>query len=134
MVDRTDVPRANALLLEFNAIEQAIRNIDAGGRITSMVLAPPRNGAGNDNEMPAQVVTTYMEAPPMMYTAIRGFLVERKNEIDRELDNIGVQVNIDSFREPIETVSERESRPSRSYATWVNDPQRSDDDYRESRR
>lgn len=82
MVDRDDLPEINALVIEYNAIRQAIINIDAGGSITSMVINGP---------LPAQVVTTYMKAPSIMYQTLVELMEERRREISTQLDDLGVR-------------------------------------------
>lgn len=92
MVDIIDIPRANQLTSEYNTIEQAIDNIDDGGKITSMVIgapSPPINGE-SFYDVPAQVSTVYMNAPSIMYETIRGFLRQRQQEISDELAGLGV--------------------------------------------
>jgi hypothetical protein len=88
MVDRSEIPLANRLLIEYDNIGQAIDNIDDGGRITSMVIGVgPR---ANGNATPAQVVTIGMPAPDIMYDTIRASLVDRQREISDQLRDMGV--------------------------------------------
>lgn len=89
MVDISDFPRINSLITESNNIIRAIDNIDDGGIITSMVIAPRPDQDGT--AIPASVVTTYMRAPSAMYQAIRELLLRRQEDISDELSDLGVR-------------------------------------------
>lgn len=91
MVDKTQIPLANQLIAELASIAGAISNIDAGGKITSMVIGAPPVTDGEPT-VPHQVVTTYMDAPPTMYAAIKGFLTQRQTDINTQLTGMGVTV------------------------------------------
>jgi hypothetical protein len=88
MVDVTDIPAVNRLVGELRGIDQAIRNVESGGLITSMVIAPGREAS--PDEISAQIITTYMRAPTAMYDAILGLMRDRREDIESELRNIGV--------------------------------------------
>jgi hypothetical protein len=87
MVDRSNIAMANRLVSENVSIQQAIDNIDAGGRIIDMSIDNPHAPAV---QLPAQVNTTYIDAPPTMYQAIRTLLVARQQAISTQLANLGI--------------------------------------------
>lgn len=91
MVNKSDLPKINELAAEYASISQAISNINGGGPITSMVIgAPPPPADGMPTGMPAQIVTTYMSAPPIMYQTIVELMQARQQSISTELSNLGV--------------------------------------------
>jgi hypothetical protein len=90
MVDKSQIPTANALISELGSIAQAIHNVEhtpQRGSITSMVIGPPPDDPG---AVPAQVVTIGWSTPQTMYDAIKTLLVARQTAINTELTGMGI--------------------------------------------
>jgi len=89
MVDRADIDEANRLIAESNNITEAITAIDAGGQIVDFSISVPP--PGSPGGIPSiQVISTYMQAPPIMYQTIRALLVQRQADINAQLAALGV--------------------------------------------
>lgn len=96
-----DVQRVNQLVNEKQAIQRAIANFDAGGRIVSMSIAQPQNGGAFPVPLAAAatVTTNYIEYPPQMVTAIKAALDGRVKAIEAELNQLGI-TGIPAFDRP----------------------------------
>ena len=85
MVDRTQLPRINELYREWGQLDQAIHNLDAGGRINSMVVVGP-----TADEPSAVVNTQGWPYPPQMVEGIKQIASNRIHTIEDELTALGI--------------------------------------------
>lgn len=99
MVDRADLTRVLDLYREWNALNQCIINLDAGGRINSMIVVgppstPPHYEPGEPippDPYPAAIVPTpNWPYPPAMKEGIKQIAIARQDEITEELANYGL--------------------------------------------
>lgn len=84
MVDRSNLAEVNGLYDEYNALGQAIANLNAGGRITSMTIAAPNSPAT------ATVSTAGITYPSQMNDAMRTALTQEAQAIHKELTDLGL--------------------------------------------
>ena len=89
MVDRSNLSEVNDLYTELTVIEQAFRNLDAGGTIVNVTI-----GGGPPDEMPynpwVSVPTTYMTYPPQMVDAIKAAMTARRQQLESKLAELGL--------------------------------------------
>lgn len=97
MVDIADVPQVNALTGEKQAISAALDNLEQGGRIVAMRIAPkPPEQPEGAPPMPTfpmmgvEVPTASIDYPPQMVTSIKQALTQRREAIAKELAGMGV--------------------------------------------
>jgi len=98
MVDRTDIERVSRLVAEYREAELGMRNLNGGGRIAFMIIAPPvdlqpDNEAGGrvvESGNAARISTQDWEYPPGMVAAIVQQLTARRDQINRDLMALGV--------------------------------------------
>lgn len=88
MVAIADVARAMALTNEVENLSRAISNLNSNGRIISMRIGP--DPANPDNDVPVTIRTVGWEYPPEMVAAIRDKCQARRDELDKELEGLGV--------------------------------------------
>jgi hypothetical protein len=102
MTEYTDVPRANELHAESQLITKAIANLEAGGTLSSMVIAPPPPVPYDPAVPPPTPATTIALMPISIMTAapvdavvlanITAWLNQRLVDIAAELQSLGVTV------------------------------------------
>ena len=80
MVDRADVDRANGLIGDYRQTVRALTNLEEGGRIIAMTIGPSA----------VTVPTDDLNYPVQMVDAIRQALVQRRDAIQQQLNEIGV--------------------------------------------
>ena len=85
MVALNDMRQITELYQEFRTIDQAIGNLDTGGRIIQMSIS-----SGPLGRMPVSVSTMDIEYPPQMVEAIKTVLRARQSAIRDELATLGV--------------------------------------------
>lgn len=95
MVELTQFQNAATLVEEFKSIDVALANLEAGGRIVSMNVAPPEGelpeGAPQPPPMPgAPVSTRTVDYPPAMVAAIKTALGQRQDALAKQLTDMGV--------------------------------------------
>lgn len=100
MVDLADIPQATALANEKQSITTALDNLEQGGRIVAMTIAPPQPERPEQPEgqppMPLPLVmgttvpTQAIDYPPEVTTAIEAALIARLDEIAQQLSDVGV--------------------------------------------
>lgn len=95
MVELTQFQNASMLVEEFKAIDVALDNLEQGGRIVSMSIAPPEGelpeGTPKPPPMPgAPVSTRGVDYPPAMVTAIKTALGQRQDALAKQLTDMGV--------------------------------------------
>ena len=97
MVDLTDIPQATALVNEKQSITVALDNLERGGRIVAMTIAPPQPEPQEGQPpmpltpmMGAMVPTQSIEYPAQMITSIKAALSARRDAITKELAEMGV--------------------------------------------
>ena len=84
MVALTDLPEVNRLYAEARAIDQGIRNFDAGGLITELTVS------GEETGMEVSVPTRGITYPAEMVAAIKTGLTARRRAVDARLAELGV--------------------------------------------
>lgn len=85
MVDRNQLPRINELYRQWNQLDQAVHNLDNGGRINSMVIV------GETPDVPSAVVNTQgWPYPPQMVEGIKQIAYAQMRSIEDELEGIGL--------------------------------------------
>jgi hypothetical protein len=82
MVDVANLERARMLSLEITNIEAAIRQLEDGEKILSLVVGPPTGAVS--------IPTGYMQFPPQMVEAIKTYAHGRLDAISEELVKMGV--------------------------------------------
>lgn len=100
MTEYTDVPRVNALHDESQQVSRALANLQAGGTLYSMVVAPPSvipEAAGPEMPPPPPMMmaVTVTVTPPTdqaLLTEMTNWLNKRLVEIADELTALGVTV------------------------------------------
>lgn len=94
MVDLANVTQAMVLKGELQSISVALDNLEKGGRIIAMSIAPPvpEQPEGGTPITPSgvEVSTTSIEYPPQMVTSIKQALTARQAEIAKELSGMGI--------------------------------------------
>lgn len=89
MVELASIGRISALVSEKNNIIVALDMFSRGARIAAFGLDPP--SADYDGPSPAVSVTAkYMNYPPAMVTSIQQMLQTRLNQIQEQLQEMGV--------------------------------------------
>ena len=85
-MDKSEIPTASNLLIEYNAIAAALAQLDDGGQIVSMIIGKlePRFGVTVD--------TSYMfeHVPSQMIDSIKQLMTQRQNAITAEFNSMGV--------------------------------------------
>lgn len=92
MVDISDLQKAMMLSSEKQTIAMALEQLDRDGIILSMSIGPkPAPGQPSFPGMGGiQVDTSRMDYPAQMVEAIKGNLHQRQDEIEQELQGLGV--------------------------------------------
>lgn len=97
MVDLADVPQMTMLVGEKQSINIALDNLEQGGRIVGMRIAPkpPEQLEGEPprpvfSMMGVEVPTVSIDYPPQMVDAIKQALTQRRDAIAKELSDMGV--------------------------------------------
>lgn len=85
MVDRKDIPEMNDLYRQLNQLEQAISNLDNGGRINSMVIV------GATPDVPSAIVSTQdWPYPQQMVDSIKQIIRQKEIEVIDKLKDLGI--------------------------------------------
>ena len=97
MTEYTDVPKVNALHLESQQVAQAIYNLENGGTVNTMSVAPPPWVPPEPGSPPAPMaMMVYVTLPPPMDPAMLdatiAWLNQRLVDIAAELTALGVTV------------------------------------------
>jgi hypothetical protein len=97
MTEYTDVPAANALHQESQQIAQALTNLEAGGSLASMLIAPPPPAPPDPGQPMAPMmmsvqVTVPPPTTPELAAQITAWLNQRLTDIATELTALGVTV------------------------------------------
>lgn len=83
----------NQLASEWTMINRAMQLFDLGARISSMTLSTtPDPGIPGQLPQIGTVSTEYMNYPQPMVETIKGMLVQRKQQIETELAQLGVSL------------------------------------------
>lgn len=97
MVDLANIPQATALANEKQSITTALDNLEKGGRIVAMRIAPkpPEQPEGAPPAptfpmMGVEVPTASIDYPPQMVTSIKQALSQRRDAIAKELADLGI--------------------------------------------
>jgi hypothetical protein len=92
MVDVSDLQKVAALNGERDMIGRALTAFDQGGRIIGVTIGNPNpdNNPAPPWEYTSQISTEYMQYPQQMVDAIKSFLHQREEQIDSELQGLGV--------------------------------------------
>lgn len=99
MVDRANLPKINGLYGERSNIQQTLKMLDEGGRITSMAIGKMSEGEPKFIQFSQSISTVGWEYPPQMTGTIKEYLHKREEEITRELIELGV-TGLDEPDEP----------------------------------
>lgn len=90
MVDRSDLPKINALYGERNNLQQTLKLVDEGARIIAVTWGKQSESAPHFWQFTATTNTEYMDYPPQMVEAYKAFLHQRLTQITAELAQLGV--------------------------------------------
>lgn len=102
-MDLTQVPQINAKVSEYQRTVAALDNLAKGGRIAAFMVAAPAAqlppDAPSNMPPPAVMITTeYIDYPPQMTEAIKAILAARRDQLDKELTDVGVVTEPDTQR------------------------------------
>lgn len=87
MTDYADVPAVQALYEEQARVQQALTILDDyAGTVPQYVVAPTIAGAG----VPPMVSITTGDPPQSLLSGVRSSLIQRNNQINKELRDLGV--------------------------------------------
>jgi|KBSMisStandDraft_5_1062788.scaffolds.fasta_scaffold91683_2 hypothetical protein len=97
MTEYTDVPTANALHQESQQVAQALANLEAGGSLGSMMIAPPPPPPPDPSQplAPMQMavhVTVPPPTDPALVAQITTWLNNRLTELGQQMADLGVTV------------------------------------------
>lgn len=94
MVDLAQFNEVRMLVAELKDIGTVLENLENGGRIVAMSVAPPASPRpeGEPPHEPAGVTisTSNIDYPPAMLTGIQAALTQRRDAIEQELTALGV--------------------------------------------
>lgn len=100
MTDYSDLPQTQVIYAEQERTIQAVANIDGGATLTSFVIGqtPPPTGlqpmspTGGLLNTPSMAVTITLDAPAsdQLMSDLRAWLVQRSNNLNTQLTDLGV--------------------------------------------
>lgn len=90
MVDRSDLPKINALYAQRRQIERVLQLFDEGGVIISLTVGKQSEGEPKFWQFTAQANTERMNYPQIMIDNIKQYLLQESDQINSELEGMGL--------------------------------------------